>query len=92
MISLPLSHSCPTVSLQHRSGRGRAVEVVSKVSVAPTSTAATAGEFNFEEYMMGRAEGVNTALDACLPMAYPESVHEVRFRMCTALTCISCWR
>ena len=51
---------------------------MSKVSVAPTSAAVTAGEFNFQEYMMGRADDVNTALDQCLPMAYPESVHEVR--------------
>jgi len=59
-----------------KSGRSREVEVVSKVSVAPTSAAVTAGEFNFQEYMMGRADDVNTALDQCLPMAYPESVHE----------------
>ena len=54
------------------------MEVVSKVSVAPTTSAVTAGEFNFQEYMMGRADDVNTALDQSLPMAYPESVHEVR--------------
>ena len=35
-------------------------------------------ESDFQEYMMGKAGIVNKALDASLPMQYPESVHEVR--------------
>lgn len=35
-----------------------------------------ADEFDFEKYVMATAEKVNAALDASVPMAYPETVHE----------------
>lgn len=35
-----------------------------------------ADEFDFQKYVMETAEKVNVALDASVPMAYPDTVHE----------------
>lgn len=43
---------------------------------ASVLTSCGADDFDFNKYVMATAEKVNAALDAAVPMAYPETVHE----------------
>lgn len=62
----------------HPSGR-RGIAVVCAVPAVVTPSNQSAVEeagFRFDDYMRSKAAAVNVALDAAVPLQYPESVHE----------------
>ena len=53
------------------------VQCAADTSVRPASSASNGtGEFDFKQYMADRATMIDAALDASIPMQYPEIIHE----------------
>lgn len=56
--------------------RQRLPRICELTTSAQLTTKALAADFDFAQYMMGKADQVNRALDAACPQEYPETVNE----------------
>ncbi|GJP43633.1 hypothetical protein CLOM_g3073 [Closterium sp. NIES-68] len=61
---------------RRRAGLRVAAKAVGEMQVDEHADAAVPADFNFEAYMRGKAAAVNAALDAAVPLQYPERIHE----------------
>ncbi|XP_008778574.1 geranylgeranyl pyrophosphate synthase 7, chloroplastic-like [Phoenix dactylifera] len=68
---LPSSASAPSARR-----RRRPACAAMEVNAAASAAVPSAVEFNFKGYMLQKAAAVNRALDAAVPLAYPERIHE----------------
>nr|QBP34365.1 plastid geranylgeranyl diphosphate synthase [Ulva prolifera] len=65
-------HSSCSAAFSARCSR----QVAPRAASAQAPPAVQVDDFDFQKYVMATAEKVNVALDAAVPMAYPETVHE----------------
>ncbi len=73
LVCSTLGHIFPLLRLQ---ACNSANTLVAEQQAAGTSADASAAGFDFKRYMAQRAELVNRALDASVPIQYPELVNE----------------
>lgn len=71
--SLP---SPPSFASVPSARRRRPARAAMEVNASDSAAAPSAVEFNIKGYMLQKAAAVNQALDAAVPLAYPERIHE----------------